>query len=364
MMLAFLLVFFFLSVVAPDREFSAMENRILQGRPSFSWDHFFSGKFGLAVEDYLSDQFVFRDRWVALKFVTELALQKKDHNGVYFGRDGYLLQKPARVDETLLAENIAAVNQFAKALPTPLYFLLAPVSVQVLDDKLPPFAEPQQKPAELFASIRGQLAADIQFIDIYNTLSAHKQEYIYYKTDHHWTSRGAYYAYQEAASVLGFEALRPDDFEIEPASSCFYGTLHSKSGHRFVEPDTIQFFIPKKGLPCRVEYVNEKKTGTSLYAREHLQQKDKYAVFLDGNHALVRITARNQTGRKLLLLKDSYANSLVPFLINHYDEIHVVDLRHFNLPLLPYIEQNGLSEAMLLYNTVSFAEDPAIRKIK
>ena len=84
---------------------------------------------------------------------------------------------------------------------------------------------------------------------------------------------------------------------------------------------------------------------------------------MDGNHALLRITAQNQTGRKLLMIKDSYANSLVPFLTNHYDEIHIIDLRHFNSPLQPYIEQYGLSEILLVYNTISFAEDPAIRKI-
>jgi hypothetical protein len=361
-LLTFLTIFSLLFVMLPDQAFSETENRMLQKKPHFSWDNLISGKFSFAAENYLADQFAFRDMWVGIKSAAELVLQKKDNNGVYFGQDGYLLQKPEKLNAALLAENIAAINQFAENLSARAYFLLAPASVQVLDDKLPPFAEPRQA-LDLFALIRGQLSPDIQFIDTSNALVAHKQEYIYYKTDHHWTTRGAYYAYREAAPVLDFKPLDINEFTIEQASDNFYGTLHAKSGHRFIQPDAIQLFKPKRELSCRVEYVNEKRTGNSLYAREHLRQKDKYAVFLDGNHALLRITAQNQTGRKLLMIKDSYANSLVPFLTNHYDEIHIIDLRHFNSPLQPYIEQYGLSEILLVYNTISFAEDPAIRKI-
>ncbi|MGI5876544.1 MAG: DHHW family protein [Dethiobacteria bacterium] len=360
--LAFLAFFLFLFLAKPDQEFSEAENRILQGKPCLSWDNLISGKFSFAAENYLADQFVFRDKWVGLKSAAELVLQKKDNNGVYFGRDGYLLQKPDKVDMALLTENIDAVNKFAKTVPVPVYFLLAPVSVQILDDKLPPFAEPQQK-LEEYALIREQLTSNIQFIDITNALATHRQEYIYYRTDHHWTTKGAYYAYREAAPVLGFRALGLHDFSIVQACDDFYGTLYSKSGHRFIDPDTILLFKPKKVYSCRVEYVNDKKISSSPYAWEHLQQKDKYAVFLDGNHALIKITTPKQTGRKLLVVKDSYANSFIPFLLNHYDEIHVIDLRHFNFSLPAYIEKNRLNEVLLLYNTLFFAEDPSIRKI-
>lgn len=360
-MLAFLAIFSLLFVMMPDQAFSEAENRMLQKKPVFSWDNLISGKFNLAAENYLADQFVFRDMWVAIKSAAELVLQKKDNNGVYFGKDGYLLQKPEKVNGALLAENINAVNQFAENLPAQVYFLLAPTSGQVLDDKLPPFVEGQK--LDLLDLIKEQLVPGIHFIDTCNALVAHKQEYIYYKTDHHWTSRGAYYAYREAGSVMNFNSLDLNDFTIEQASDNFYGTLYSKSGNRFIQPDSIQLFKPKIELSCRVEYVNEKRTGNSLYEKEHLQKKDKYAVFLDGNHPLIRITVQNKTGRKLLIIKDSYANTLVPFLANHYDEIHIMDLRHYNWQLKPYIEQYGISEILFVYNTISFAEDPSIRKI-
>lgn len=367
-LLTFLFIFSLLSVLWPDQSFSEMENRVLQKKPLFSWTDLISGKFSFAAENYLADQFPFRDMWVGAKSASELILQKKDNNGVYFGRDGYLLQKPEQLDEVLLAENIAVINHFAGNphfagnLPARVCFLLAPAAVQILDNKLPPFAKADQATA-LYALIKEQLSPGIQFIDPCNALIAHRQEYIYYKTDHHWTSRGAYYAYREASSVLGFSPLEIDDFSIEEASGCFYGTLQAKSGHCFVSPDAIQIFTPREGFGCKVEYVNEKKIRNGLYAREHLRQKDKYAVFLDGNHALLKITVQNQTKRKLLLVKDSYANSLVPFLANHYAEIHIIDLRHFNLPLLPYIAQHGLHEILFVYNSLSFAGDPAVRKV-
>lgn len=162
---------------------------------------------------------------------------------------------------------------------------------------------------------------------------------------------------------MGFRPLELNDFLIEQACDDFYGTLYAKSGHRFVQPDAIELFEPNKKLSCRVEYVQEKRTAGSFYATEHLQKKDKYAVFLDGNHPLIRITAQNDTGRKLLVVKDSYANTLVPFLANHYEEIHMIDLRHYNAPLAPYIEQYGLSEILFLYNSLSFGEDPSLRKL-
>jgi len=361
-LIVFLTSFALLFILLPDQAFSETENRMLQKKPAFSWDNLISGKFGSAVENYVADQFAYRDMWVSLKSAAELILQKKDNNGVYFGREGYLLQKPEKLDAALLAENIDAVNRFAANIPAKVYFLLAPSSVQVLADKLPHFVAPHPV-NDQYISTKKLLSPKIKFIDTGPALAAHRQEYIYYKTDHHWTTRGAYYAYREAGPLLDYKPLDINDFTIEQVSSDFYGTLHAKSGHRFILPDVVQLFKPKRNFSCRVEYVNEKKTDQSLYAKEHLLQKDKYAVFLDGNHALVRINVQNQTGRRLLVVKDSYANCLLPFFANHYDEMHVIDLRHFNTSLQGYVKQYGLNEILFVYNALSFAGDPAIRKI-
>lgn len=361
-MITFLAFFSLLSAVLPDRTFSEAENRMLQKKPCFALDDILAGKFSLAAEKYLADQFAFRDLWVGVKSVAELALQKKDNNGVYFGRDGYLLQKPEKPDRELLAQNIAAINEFAGNVRARVYFLPAPVSVQILSDKLPSFAAPRQT-LEQLDLLREQLAPEIHFIDARAVLTLHRQEEIYYKTDHHWTSLGAYYAYREAAGVMDFEPLGPDDYSQEQVCDNFYGTLYSKSSHPFVRPDAIRIFKPKEEFSCRVEYVHEKRTADGLYAAEHLQKKDKYAFFLDGNHPLLRIKVQNHTDRRLLVVKDSYANAFIPFLVNHFAEIHIIDLRYFNAPLTSYLEQYGFNEVLILYSSLSFAEDPALRKM-
>jgi hypothetical protein len=361
-MLSYLAALLLLFAITPDRDFSEAENRMLQKMPDCTWESLISGKFNLAAENYLSDQFPGRDAWVGLKSAIELLLLKKDNNGVYFGRDGYLLPMMEGINMATLGENMETINRFAETFPGQVCFLPAPSAAQILQEKLPPFAAPREQ-LELQKTVEEQLAPGIHLIDAPSALAAHKGEYIYYKTDHHWTSKGAYYAYVEAGKALGYNPLELNDFIIEQVSDDFYGTLYSKSGHRFARPDSIQLFLPNKEQSCQVEYEYEKRTTASLYAMDWLQKKDQYAVFLGGNHALVRITASNETGRKLLVIKDSYANSMVPFLINHFDEIHLIDLRHFNSDLRSYIEQHGLGEVLFVYNTTSFAGDPSIRKL-
>lgn len=361
-MVVFLGMFSLISIYMPDRSFSEEENRMLKQIPSFSWKELISGEFTSDFETYVTDQFPFRDSWVRIKSATELMLQRRDNNGVYFGKDGYLLQKPGRVDEELVKRNIDAINKFASALgDVPVYFLFAPNAVQILGDKLPPYADTDKY--DTSDLVRKNLSLSVNFIDIYHVLMNQNREYIFYRTDHHWTSRGAYYAYCEAGKAMGFTALGMEDFNVERVTDSFYGTLYSKSGMKFIEPDSIELYKPLKEIYVRVEYMDTGTSSSSLYEIKHLDKKDKYSVFLDGNHALTRITTNAGTGRRLAILKDSYAHSLVPFLASHYDEIHMIDLRYFNLEVKEYIEQHDLKEVLLIYNALSFSEDSTIPKM-
>lgn len=359
-MVLYLGIFCLLFAVLPKRTFSEAENRYLQSRPAFSWDKLLSGEFGQTAEKYLSDQFILRDTWISLKAKAELLLQKNDHHGVYFGREGYLLQKPSQQEKEQVGRNIAAVNEFAKQVNGRIYFMLAPVSAQILRDKLPRYAAPQIiEPGE----VRSQMSKEITFIDPTAVLESQRQENIYYKTDHHWTTRGAYFAYQEAAKIMGVTALPQDAYTVKQVSDNFYGTLYSQSGYP-CQPDTIQLFVPQKKQQYTVAYADKHKISDSVYACEHLQKKDQYALFLDGNHALIKITTPNQAGKKLLIIKDSYANALVPFLIPHFSEIHVLDLRYFHHQVKDYFEEKGLEEIFFVYNTITFAAETSLRKLR
>lgn len=348
----------------PDREFSEEENRMLKGKPTFSWETLKNGKFTKEYEAYITDQFPFRDFWVEVKASSERLLQKRDNNGVYLGKDGYLLQKVDKVDEEILNKNLQAINIFGKNnTGSKIYFLLAPNSVEILKDKLPPFASSENQ-LNIINSVQNKLDSSINFIDGYKALSEHKDEYIYYKTDHHWTSFGAYYAYNYLGSKMGYTPLAIEDFNVEKVTDEFYGTLYSKGNYRTASSDSIHIFKPKKEPSYTVEYLDTNTSSHSLYEFKHLNSKDKYSLFLDGNHALTVIKTDINKDKKLLVIKDSYAHSLIPFLTNNYGEIHVMDLRYFNMSVGNYMKENNIGEVLLVYNILSFVEDSSIMNLK
>ncbi|WP_250160207.1 DHHW family protein [Caloranaerobacter azorensis] len=363
MIVVMFIVFIFginsLNILTPDREFSEMENRMLSQFPKFSIKNLLSGNFTDKFEKYVADQFVFRDYWVGIKSDLERFLLKTKNNGIFFGKDGYLLEDYKKPGEQLI-KNIISINNFADKLPdVQTYLLLAPNSIKIYEDKLPMFADPydQLKSIEI---IKENLNKKINFIDIYKILEKKKEEYIYFKTDHHWTMRGAYYAYQEFAKRVGFKPYSIKDFDLKIVTDSFYGTFYSKANNRHIKPDSIELFIPKFNINYRIDYVDDNKSSNSLYEYSYLGKKDKYAFFLDGNHALIRIKTSLNNGKKLVIFKDSYSHCFIPFLANHYEEIHVIDLRYYKLNIYDYIKEHKIKEVLFLYNVATFSNDVSI----
>lgn len=359
---SFLGLFFVWNLIGEDVQFSEQENRPLTQKPIFTWDNFVSGKFTAQFEKYISDQFPWKNGWVGLKAKVEKTIGKKENNGVLFGDDGYLLERFTQVGEQL-EKNIDHVNTFAKqagSLKT--YLLLAPTATGIYPEKLPRFATSLAQ-NDLLNQIEQEMGEEIRFMNAYDLLVRHKEEALYFKTDHHWTMRGAYHAYVAAAPKMGYMPLPIDAFTVATVSKAFQGTLYSKASAYDAEPDGIELFIPKEPVQVRVES-EDGATSKSLFAMDFLAQKDKYAVFLGGNHSLVKIEATAGTGKRLAVIKDSYAHAFIPFLTNHYDEIHVIDLRYFKLNVQDYMEENGVDEVLFLYNLPNFAEDRNLLWIK
>lgn len=362
-MMVFITGIFLVSLIIPQKEFSDSENRVLQTKPSFSINKIFSGKFTSQYEKYITDQFPYRNFWVGIKSGVETILQKKDNNGVYLGKDGYLLQIPSKIDYELLNKNIDLINKFElKNSNVKVNFMLVPNSVKILEEKLPLFATHQDE-KKIIDIVGNKLNKNINFIDVYDDLKKHKNEYIYYKTDHHWTTLGAYYGYRKLSSSLQYIPLDLKDFNINKVTDEFYGTLYSKGNYRFIKPDFIEIFKTNRKNSCRVEYVQENRVTNTLYCLNHLKEKDKYAVFLDGNHPLVKIKTNIKNNKKILLIKDSYAHSLVPFLTNHYNEIYMIDLRYFDKDLKEFINKNNIKEVLLLNNVLTFIEEKSFDKL-
>lgn len=353
---------FLLNIVTPDRIFSDSENRNLEQRPRFSLNGLMCDKFTINYEKYISDQFALRDFWVGVKSDSEIIIGKKESNGVYLGKDGYLLQtfeKPSLIE---VEKKVNAINDFVKSNKNiNQYIMIVPNSVKVLESKLPKHAYAADE--LLYMNyVKSGLDSNIKYIDVYDALHSKNNDYIYYKTDHHWTTDGAYYGYKAAGNKMGFTPRDKSYFNIKKVTNDFYGTLYSKAGFKGISPDSINVYIPKKNKVSKVEY-DDKRVSNSPYDMNSLSKKDKYTVFFGGNHPFMKIETKVNNSKKLLVIKDSYANCFIPFLANHYKEIYVVDLRYYDEDLKSLINKNGIDNMLILYNAKSFFEEDSISNL-
>ncbi len=367
--IVFALIIFIMSITSfalPKDTFSDLENRVLAKMPSFSYDSFVEGRYSSKVETYVNDHFPFRSNFVTLKSSFDSILGKKEINGVYLGENGYLLEEIKKPNVDFVNTNIKAINEFTnKHKDINTTFLLAPNASSVLRDYLPTNAinEDGVKNINEFST---KLNENIKFINPYENLSLHKDEYLYYKTDHHWTTLGAYYAYEDYCNANKIEINSLDEYNKEKVSSNFYGTLFSKTLAKDNEGDEINVYIPKKeDSNVVVEYITEKQKTTSLYSGEYLEKRDQYGMFLKGNHPIVKIqtTAKLEKEKKLLIIKDSYANSFVPFLTSHYSEITLVDPRYYYDDIETLMEQDKYTDILFLYNANTFFQDNSLNGV-
>ncbi len=349
----FLALFLTAGALTPDRTVSPMENRALQQLPSPSGKALLSGKFMSDFETYCNDQFAFRDVWVGMKALLERLSGKEENNGVYFGAEDTLLTRFDSPDPQRISTNLDYIDQFVENAGIPVSFSLIPGASSIWAHRLPAGApNPDQK--ALLEEISSRTTA--RYFDSYQALWDHREEEIYYRTDHHWTSLGAYYGYSALARALGLEPVSLDALQKQTVSESFYGTSFSSSGAWWVPPDDIDLYVPDPGVEV-TSWFSAQSTPGSLYCWDKLEGKDKYTFFLGGNQSLCVVKNPQVQGPKLLLLRDSYSDSLVPFLTAHFSEIHLIDLRYYRYSIPQYIRDNGIDEAVVLYSLSNFVTD-------
>lgn len=363
------LIFFFLpllilvlGIVLPDRGFSEKENRVLASAPCLKLNQLTSGGFEKQFETYENDQFPLRDLWITLKASADRLMGKVEENGVLLGKNGYLMEEFKSPVQTQYDSTVKAMTDFAQRhSELKQYALIAPNSVNILKDKLPAFAPVTDQNLWLDDLKDSLTAAGVTFIDVRATFQDHKMEDLYYHTDHHWTTQGAYYAYLQAAKEMEIDTSS-DAFVKSPVTRSFQGTLSAKSGFRSGEKDEIDVFLPDgdNTLSSVVNYVDEQKKSASFYDTEKLKSRDKYALFFGGNHAKVKISTPVETNHTLLVLKDSYANSFVPFLTQHYRRIIMVDPRYYYGNLEELMQAENVDEVLYLYNANTFFSDTSL----
>ncbi len=346
------------SMVNPVREYSETENRSLAKMPKFTLEALFDGSFTMDYEEFITDQFVLRDKWITLKNYAELALGKKESGGVYFGDDGYFIEKHD-LDTKTMEANISYVESFIENMGDDynIRVLIAPTASLILSEKLPTYAPVWDQDGLL-----NRMSELDKFVDTREVLLSHKddEEQIYYRTDHHWTTAGAYYAYTALCESLGIEPIAYDGFTKTVLSDEFYGTLSAKV-NLDSEPDVLYTLDTNLGLT--VSYNGGVKVTDTLYETSHLETRSKYSTFLNENQPLVEITTENKNGKTLLMIKDSYAHCMVPMLVNHYETVILFDLRGLTGGVMgnfiPMMEAQGheIDDIVILYNAENFTED-------
>lgn len=351
-----------INFIKKDQSFSESENRMLSERPQLTWESLKSGKYMTEFESYVSDQFFMRNQWITLKLYEDKLMGKKESNGVYLGKKGYLIEKLEKPDWENIEKNVKSIAALGERhADIPVYMGLVPNAAYILDDKMPYGAPTRDQDADI-AQILKYGDGKIRNIDISSVMKEHAGEEIYYKTDHHWTSLGAYYAFGRIAEEMKLENVA-SDYNVYTVATDFQGTLASKSGYHGSR-DTVQVYEPKdQNTDCVVLYTEEGKKATSIYDSKCLEQKDKYTVFFGGNHARIDISTTQKERKNLLLFKDSYANCMVQFLLPYYQNIIVIDPRYFYDSIDNIIESYAITDILFLYNVNTFVTDNSIADV-
>lgn len=364
--MVYIVVMCILLFTLPKNDYSSNEKRYLSEAPELSLASVFSGEFSTKTEKYLADHTPGRTFFVGADAYYNLLLGRNGSNGIYCCDDGYLINKPAEYTERY-DKNIQIIKRFADKTNAKINVMIAPQTGYVLEDKLPAVHESYEDEMLLDSAESILKSENVNFIRLDEVFKQQsKENKLYYKTDHHWTSMGAYTAYVEYCKANGITATDIEDYTVT-AYDDFYGTAYSSSALWCKDPDTLETWSNSKTAgDITVEITEKNKTSVydSMFFTEHDGEDDKYPIFLDGNHSLVRIKNKASNGKKLLIVKDSYAHTLAPFLADNYSEIVMVDLRYYKLSVSQLLEEEGIEEVLIMYSLANLSTDTDIAWLK
>lgn len=358
-----LIIVFIANIITPIRKFSEKENRVLSSRPELSVSQVLSGRYEEKYETYVNDQFIFRDFWITLKANADRFLGKVEANGVLIGKKHHLIEMFTTPSKETVQTTTDAMTAFAqKHSDIEQYALVAPNAVSILSNYLPANAPVADQNAYLDSLKKTLTDGGLKFVDIRDTLKKHTDEDLYYYTDHHWTTTAAYYAFGDLGNELGIDTEKYK-YKKVPVSFSFQGTLSAKSGFLSGKKEELDVYLPEdeSQVPKSVvNYVDEQKKSASFYETDNLKARDKYAIFFDGNHSEIKISTAVDNSETLLIFKDSYANSLIPFLAPYYHTIIMIDPRYYYGNIEQLIESESVNKILYLYNANTFFSDTTL----
>ncbi len=336
-----------------SKTYSENEKRILSEFPSLTWESVVSGEFQDGLETYVSDHISGRDFFVGTNAYFDKLMGKNALKDIYFSKDGYLINAPKANDDTSFKKNMGNISAFTAKINIPSTLMIVPSAGYIMEDKLP-LNHKSYRDDELFKTA-SELTENIRFFDtrgiIYDSYKAGSQ--MYYRTDHHLTSEGSYALYSEYCDLAGISYPDRDDYAVETHSG-FYGTTYSSSGYFLEDSDTLEIW--DLGLDVKVTF-EDGKTSDTMFFKDHLEKMDMYPVYLDGNHSYVKIENPKARGGNLLIIRDSYAQNMAPFLAYNYKNIHMLDMRYYRGSMKEFLEDKDIDEVLYLYGIDTLITD-------
>ena len=359
------ILFTVIDIINSPNEFSELENRKLSQMPILSLKSYIDTSFSSDYEKYINDQFFLRDNWIDLKSRIEYLLGKRENNDIIFGKENYLFKKFTTFNDEMLENNLNSIITFTNNYNKEVDFFIIPNSYAVYDELTPRYL-PLVDQLSLINSINSYLSLksndNINTINVAEELLKNKDDYIYYKTDHHWTSYGAYLAYLTYMDYLGLEIVDINNLEKITINN-FLGTYYNRSKYFKADSDFITYY---NILGLHIEI--DGKEQLSLMDLDKFKGSDKYSAFLWGNNGLTKVINENiseeRKGSGILIFKDSYANSFIQFLSYNYEIIDIIDLRYFKESIRNFMKDKDYNEILIMYSFNNLSTDINIRRLK
>lgn len=348
----FLAVMAVLYWVLPQSDFSEREKRELAAFPAFSWETLTSGQFGSEIETYMADHMPGRDFFVGVGAYYDLLCGRQVSKDIYLAENNRLVEAPVVHNDAQIEKNMKYINKLAASLAIPVDLMIVPSAGFLLEDTILGLHDDYQDD-EIISAIYFHAGENVRCVDILRHFSKNDSPHtLYYRTDHHWTSYGAFEAYRFYMNAIGKESVEGNFFDRESFQG-FRGSTYSRSALWLTPSEPIELW---QGSQLTVTIGEE--TYDSVFFRDRLQEADMYTVFLDGNQPLVRIRNEANVGKgKLLVIRDSYANCIGPMLAESYEEVVMVDLRYYKLPVSALCQAEGFDNVLILYSLSNFMTD-------
>ena len=349
-----LIIIALVTFFGPYRKYSDNEKRMLAEFPELTWKTVSSGQFQKELEVYISDHLTGRDFFVGVDAYFSKAMGKNALNSIYHADGGYLINAPKGNPEGHFEKNMNYIESFGAFAGGKATMIIVPSSGYIMEERLPAFHK-KYGDGEFFETAK-KLTSSVEFLDVREDFKKlHKEnKELYYRTDHHLTAGGSYEMYKKYCSLKGLTAPGKKDYNIGKFGG-FYGTTYSGSGYWLTEADTLEVW--DLGEKVKVTFDEGEKVTDTMFFKEHLENKDKYPIYLDGNHGYVKIENPKAEGGNLLVIRDSFGQSFAPFLAHNYKNIYLLDMRYYRKSVKTLFAKEKIDEVLFLFGLDTLLTD-------